>query len=41
MKYPEVWAAVAAIAPAVADKDPTGLETIRNMPMIFVRGNND
>jgi poly(3-hydroxybutyrate) depolymerase len=39
-KYPDVWAGLAPIAPA-AFGQPTGLEKIKNIPVIVVQGDND
>jgi poly(3-hydroxybutyrate) depolymerase len=39
-KYPEVWAGLAPIAPA-AFGPPTGLDKIKNIPVIVVQGDSD
>jgi poly(3-hydroxybutyrate) depolymerase len=39
-KYPEVWAGLAPIAPA-AFGQPTGLDKLKNVPVIVVQGDND
>jgi predicted peptidase len=41
IKYRDIWAAVAATAPAIRDEEPQGLENIRDMPVIFVHGTAD
>jgi predicted peptidase len=40
MKYPELWAALAALAPATYG-NPAGLEAIQNMPIMIVQGTRD
>jgi polyhydroxybutyrate depolymerase len=40
MKYPELWAALAPVAPSIA-REPDGLSAIRNMPVILVQGDQD
>jgi len=40
MKYPENWAALAAMAPAVYS-DPSGLKKIKKIPIIVVQGDID
>ena len=39
-KYPDVWAGLAPIAPA-AFGQPTGLDKLKNVPVIVVQGDND
>jgi poly(3-hydroxybutyrate) depolymerase len=39
-KYPDVWAGLAPIAPA-AFGQPTGLDKLKNIPVIVVQGDND
>ena len=41
MKYADTWAALAPMAPAVFQRDPTELEAIKDMPIITVQGDND
>jgi predicted peptidase len=41
MKYPERWAAIAAIAPAAFGLDPQGLSKIPKMPVMIVHGDQD
>ena len=41
MKYPERWAAVAAIAPAAFGLDPQGLSKVPKMPVMIVHGAMD
>lgn len=41
MKYPERWAAAAAIAPAAFTVDTAGLAKVPNMPMMIVHGDLD
>jgi predicted peptidase len=41
MKYPERWAAVAAIAPAAFGLDPQGLSKVPKMPVMIVHGDMD
>jgi predicted peptidase len=40
-KYPELWAAVGATAPAVSPDEPVGLENARDLPFILVHGDSD
>lgn len=40
MKYPELWAALAPLSPAIYSA-PSGLEKIRKMPIIVVQGELD
>jgi predicted esterase len=40
-KYPERWAAVAAIAPAAFSLDPTSMAAVRKMPVMVVHGDMD
>jgi dienelactone hydrolase len=41
-KYPDIWAAVAAAAPALREQQqPAQLEAIRQLPIILVHGDND
>ena len=40
MKYPERWAALAALAPAIYS-NPDSLEAIRQMPVMVVQGDQD
>jgi poly(3-hydroxybutyrate) depolymerase len=39
-KYPDLWAGLAPIAPA-AFGQPTGLDKLKNVPVIVVQGDND
>jgi predicted peptidase len=39
-KYPDIWAGLAPIAPA-AFGQPTGLDKIKNIPVIVVQGDKD
>jgi predicted peptidase len=39
-KYPDVWAGLAPIAPA-ASGQPTGLDKIKNIPVIVMQGDQD
>jgi predicted esterase len=41
VKYPETWAAIAAIAPAAFGLDPNSLEKVKDMPVIIVQGDAD
>jgi predicted esterase len=41
VKYPEHWAAAAAIAPAAFGLDPKSLSAITDMPMMIVHGDGD
>jgi len=41
VKYPDKWAAVAAIAPAAFGLDPASLTKIPSMPVAFVHGDAD
>jgi poly(3-hydroxybutyrate) depolymerase len=40
MKYPDIWAGLAPIAPAAFGR-PTGLEKIKHIPVIVVQGDKD
>ncbi len=40
-KYPSIWAALAAIAPAAFTLDPDILKGIQDMPVMIVQGGND
>ncbi len=40
LKYPETWAGLAPIAPAIF-RQPTELEKIKNIPVILVQGDKD
>lgn len=40
-KYNGVWAAVAAIAPAIPAEDPQDVQNFWNTPVLFVHGNSD
>jgi pimeloyl-ACP methyl ester carboxylesterase len=41
MKYPERWAAAAAIAPAAISVDKDGLSNVPKMPFMIVHGDAD
>jgi predicted peptidase len=41
VKYPQIWAATAAIAPAAFGMQPSSLSAITNMPMMIVHGDAD
>jgi poly(3-hydroxybutyrate) depolymerase len=41
VKYPEKWAALAAIAPAAFSLDPASIATVPAMPVIVVHGDKD
>jgi poly(3-hydroxybutyrate) depolymerase len=41
VKYPEKWAALAAIAPAAFSLDPASIATVPSMPVIVVHGDKD
>ena len=41
MKYGSIWAALAPVAPAAFGIEPSGLEKIKTMPIIFVHGDVD
>ena len=41
IKYGSIWAALAPVAPAAFGIDPSGVEKIKNMPIIFVHGDVD
>jgi len=41
IKYRDIWAAIAATAPAIPDAEPSGLESIRGMPVMLVHGDAD
>ena len=41
VKYPQRWAAAAAIAPAAFSVDQQGLAMIPQMPLMIVHGDND
>jgi predicted peptidase len=41
VKYPSIWAALGAIAPAAFNLNPDSLKAIPNMPVIFVHGDVD
>jgi pimeloyl-ACP methyl ester carboxylesterase len=41
MKYPQRWAAAAAIAPAAFSLDTEGLGKVPNMPLMIVHGDAD
>ena len=41
VKYPDEWAALAPIAPAVFGKNPNELEKIKGTPVILVQGDKD
>lgn len=41
MKYADLWAGLAPMAPAVFDRDPAQLAQITSMPIIVVQGDND
>ena len=41
VKYRDVWAAVAATAPAAASLSPASLESVTTLPMILVQGDAD
>ena len=40
MKYPQTWAALAALAPAIY-RDPSEVKALRNVPAIVVQGDRD
>jgi predicted peptidase len=39
-KYPDIWAGLAPIAPAASGR-PTGLDKLKNIPVIVVQGDKD
>jgi len=41
IKYPSIWAALAPVAPAAFGLNPDGLEKIKDMPVLFVHGDED
>ncbi len=41
LKYPDEWAALAPIAPAIFGRNPTELEKIKTTPVILVQGDKD
>ncbi len=41
IKYPEIWAAIAAIAPAAFGLQPDSLAKIKDMPVMIVQGDAD
>jgi predicted esterase len=41
VKYPSIWAAIAAIAPAAFGLDPESLRAIQEMPVMIVHGEKD
>jgi len=41
VKYPSIWAAIAAIAPAAFSLDPDMLKTVRHLPVMIVQGEKD
>nr|AAX37300.1 lipase/esterase [uncultured bacterium] len=41
VKYPSIWAAIAAIAPAAFTLDPDMLKAIKDMPVMIVQGEKD
>jgi predicted peptidase len=40
-KYPSIWAALAPVAPAAFGLNPDSLEKIKDMPVLFVHGDQD